>query len=82
LAQYLALDESIQRDDYLTLLAAMFSIESAERNWSWFESNVDALLDRAPTFERHQLINMNQGYCSVARADPVTALFPITVETH
>ena len=75
LAQRLALDESIRGDDYLTLLAAMFSIDSAERNWSWFESNIDALLDRAPTFERRQLIYMNQTYCSAARADAVIAMY-------
>ena len=75
LAQRLALDDSIRGDDYLTLLSSMFSLETAERNWPWFSANVDALLDRAPTFERHHLIYMNQNYCSAERADAVAALF-------
>jgi alanyl aminopeptidase len=75
LAQRLALDDSIRGDDYLTLLASMFSLDTAERNWPWFSANVDALLDRAPTFERHHLIYLNQNYCSAARADAVAAMF-------
>ena len=75
LAQRLAVDDSIRGDDYLTLLGSMFSLDTAERNWPWFAANVDALLERAPTFERHWLVDMSRTYCSAERADAVTALF-------
>jgi alanyl aminopeptidase len=75
LAQRLALDDAIRGDDYMTLLSAMFRVETAERNWPWFAANIDALLDKAPTFERRELISFGQSYCSAARADALTALF-------
>jgi hypothetical protein len=74
LAQRLALDESMRGDDYLTLLGSMFSLETAERTWPWFSANIDALLDKAPTFERRELVFANRSYCSAARADALTAL--------
>lgn len=75
LAQRLALDDAIRGDDYLTLLGSMFRAEQAERNWQWLSANVDALLDRAPTFERNVVIYAAASYCSTERADEVAALF-------
>ncbi len=75
LAQRLALDDSIRGDDYLNLLGSMFSIEQADANWAWLSANVDALLDKAPTFERSTLVYLTQDYCSNGRADTVAALF-------
>jgi alanyl aminopeptidase len=75
LAQRLALDDAIRDDDYLTLLGSMFRAEQAERNWQWLSANVDALLDRAPTFERNGVIYVAASYCSTERADAVAALF-------
>jgi alanyl aminopeptidase len=75
LAQRLALDEAIQGDDYMTLLSSMFSLDTAERTWPWFAANIDALLDKAPTFGRNQLVYMNRSYCGATRADAVAALF-------
>ncbi len=75
LAQRLALDDSIRGDDYLNLLGAMFGSEQAERNWSWLATNVDALLDKAPTFERGEVIYGAGTYCSTERAAAVAALF-------
>ena len=42
-------DDSIRGDDYLSLMNGMFGAEQAERNWQWLSSNVDVLLDKAPT---------------------------------
>ena len=36
-----------------TCCGSMFRAEQAERNWPWLSANVDALLDKAPTFERN-----------------------------
>ena len=75
LAQRLALDDSMHGDDYLTLLGSMFRAEQAERNWRWLSANVDALLDKAPTFERNVVMYAAASYCSAERADAVAALF-------
>ncbi len=75
LAQRLALDDSMRGDDYLTLLGSMFRAEQAERNWRWLSANVDALLDKAPTFERNVVMYAAASYCSAERADAVAALF-------
>jgi hypothetical protein len=75
LAQQLALDHSIQADDYINLVASMFAPEQAERSWPWLAANVDALLDKAPTFERSFLIQVNEAYCTTERAAQVAALF-------
>ena len=75
LAQRLALDESIRADDYINLVASMFAPEQAERTWPWLAANVDALLDKAPTFERSFLIQVTGAYCSTERAAEVAALF-------
>ena len=75
LAQRLALDDSIRGDDYLSLIGAMFTAEQAERNWSWLATNVDTLIDKAPTFERSSMINVTSAYCTAQRADAVAALF-------
>ncbi|HTK97830.1 MAG TPA: M1 family aminopeptidase [Pseudomonadales bacterium] len=75
LAQRLALDDAIRGDDYLDLLGSMFGAEEAERNWSWLSTHVDALLDKAPTFERSSVIHTAATYCSAERADAVSALF-------
>ncbi len=75
LAQRLALDDAIRGDDYLDLLGSMFGTDEAERNWSWLSTNADALLDKAPTFERSSLIQAAATYCSAERADAVAALF-------
>ena len=75
LAQRLALDDSIRGDDYMDLLGSMFNAEQAERHWTWFAANIDALLDKAPTFYRDGLIGVAGGYCSDDRAAAVKALF-------
>ncbi|HEY6597879.1 MAG TPA: M1 family metallopeptidase [Pseudomonadales bacterium] len=74
-AQGLALDGSIRGDDYLNLIGSMFSAERAERHWSWFAANVDALLEKAPLFERNELIEAMSAYCTAQRAESVAALF-------
>ncbi len=75
LAQRLALDDAMHGDDYLTLLGSMFRAEQAERNWPWLSANVDALLDKAPTFERNVVMYAAASYCSAERAEAVAALF-------
>jgi alanyl aminopeptidase len=75
LAQRLALDDSIRGDDYLNLVVSMFGAEQAERSWPWLTANIDALLDKAPTFERSFLIQLTGNYCSAERAIAVAGLF-------
>jgi alanyl aminopeptidase len=75
LAQRLALDDSIRGDDYMDLLGSMFNAEQAERHWTWFVANIDALLDKAPTFYRDGLIRVAGSFCSDDRAAAVKALF-------
>jgi len=75
LAQRLALEDAVHGDDYLTLLGSMFRAEQAERNWPWLSANVDALLDKAPTFERNVVMYAAASYCSAERAEAVSALF-------
>ena len=75
LAQKLALDESIRNDDYLNLVGSMFWPEQAERTWPWFAANIDALLEKTPTFQRGALIDVTGTYCTTERAAAVAALF-------
>ena len=75
LAQRLALDDSIRGDDYINLVGSMFGPEQAERSWPWLAANIDALLDKAPTFERSFLIQLTANYCAVERAVEIAALF-------
>jgi alanyl aminopeptidase len=75
LAQQLALDDSIRGDDFITLVVSMFGPERAERSWPWFAANIDALIEKSPTFERSFLIGVTGNFCADERAAEVAALF-------